>query len=355
VRSLIAPGVLAHPRAGRLAALYHAYVDNFVPVWDVVNWGFLGFASEYREEEIEHLPGVHRRVRRTHDTVAGRFDAVTLHPADGLDYHWEKRFVSTVDDLCRLAETPRSPIVWNCARWQEAERQVGDRGLPVLSLLHPLGGLLRNSDLETVYTWFHDEAPRLHRFLEAANRQTAAAAAGLLEAGIRAPFMTWAHELMIPPWAGTRLFDEFVVPYDTMVNRTIHAHGGRRRAHCHGRCGAFLERFAAMGIDSVEPLEHAPAGDVDLAEAKRTVGRRMLLSGNVADESFHRRLAADVREEVRQAICVGAPGGGFTLRTSGSDGGTGMIRDDADLVRAIGNCEVYILAALEFGQYPIQA
>ena len=30
-----------------------------------------------------------------------------------------------------------------------------------------------------------------------------------------------------------------------------------------------------------------------------------------------------------------------------------MIQDDADLCRAIANCEAYILAGLEFGRYPL--
>ena len=47
----------------------------------------------------------------------------------------------------------------------------------------------------------------------------------------------------------------------------------------------------------------------------------MLLSGNVASERFVMMSAEDVRREVREAIRDGAPGGGFTLKPSGSGPG----------------------------------
>ncbi|OPZ28702.1 MAG: methylcobalamin:coenzyme M methyltransferase [Lentisphaerae bacterium ADurb.BinA184] len=343
--------VLSHPRAARLRELAAEHVDNFVVVNSGVAWGFFGLPTQHVEEEIESVPGSHRRVRHTHTTPAGVFTAVTWHPTGGNDYHWEKRFVSTVDELRRLAEAPRRPLEWLRESWAESEARVGHRGLPMVGLMHPLGTLIRSADFETVYTWFLDEAPLVHRFLAATNEQVAATVETVLRGGMTSAFVTWAHEMMIPPWAGRRLFEEFVFPYDKRVNDVIHRFGGRRRAHCHGRCGAWLERFADMGIDSLEPLEHAPRGDVELADAKRRVGGRVLLSGNVADETFCRRTPQEVREEVRQAVQAAARGGGFTLKTSGSDGGTSMIRDDGDLARAIANCEAYLLAGLEFGRY----
>lgn len=351
----LSAAVLKHPRAARLQELVAEHVDNFVGVASGAAWGFFGLPSQYAEEEIERVPGSHWRVRHVQDTPAGRFTAVTWHPEGGNDYHWEKRYISTAEDLRRLTETPRPPVTWERNAWVESERQVGQRGVPFVSLFHPLGQLVRCTDFETMFTWFHDEPALVHRFLEVTNAVAAEGAELLLKGGMTSTFMTWAHEMMIPPWAGERLFEEFIFPYDKRVNDVIHRHGGRRRAHCHGRCGAFLERFADMGIDAVEPLEHEPAGDIDLVAAKRRVGHRMLLSGNVADEHFCRRTPAEVREEVRQAIMDGAQGGAFTLKTSGCDGGTSMIQDDAMLQTAIANCEAYILAALEFGRYPLRA
>ena len=124
--------VLAHPQAGRLRDLAAQHVDNFVCVNSGAAWGFFGLPTEYAEEEIENVPGSHRRVRHTHTTPAGTFTALTLHPAGGNDYHWEKRFLSTADDLRRLTAAPRQPVAWFHDSWAEAEAKVGSSGLPMV-------------------------------------------------------------------------------------------------------------------------------------------------------------------------------------------------------------------------------
>jgi len=341
----------AHPLAGRLVQLVDEYVDNFHWVNGPV-YGFFGFPAEYFEEVIEERPGEFRRLRHTQRTPIGDFTAITLHPADSRDYHWEKRYIATIDDLRRLAEAKRPPLQWDVAVWREGVAAVGESGIPASLLFHPLGVLVRQSAMEEMYTWFYDERETVHRFLANMNGWVADGIGSLLAAGVGGVFLTYAHEMLIPPWFGAALFDEFVFPYDQAVNAVIHRHGGRIRAHCHGRCGDFLERFVEMGIDATEPLEHTPAGNTDLADAKRRVGGRMLLSGNVCSEMFYRMTADEVRAEVKAAIAAAAPGGGFTLALSGA----GTDDDDLDefMPPVIKNCEVYIEAGLEYGGYPIK-
>jgi hypothetical protein len=54
---------------------------------------------------------------------------------------------------------------------------------------------------------------------------------------------------------------------------------------------------------------------------------------------------------VREAIEAAAPGGGFTLRTTGGTGGTGAVRNAEQLDRSIINLEAYMHAALKYGRY----
>lgn len=348
----ISPHAQKHPRAEGLLALIEEHADNFVGV-PGADFGFFGFPTRYTEEVIEDAPGQHYRLRRTHDTDAGRFTAITYHPAGDPDYHWEKRYVSTTEDLRRLTETPRQKVAWNRENWAEAVRDVGERGLPILGLFHPLGTLVRLADMHTMYAWFRAEPGLVHAFLAASNAQVAEAAEGMLADGIGPYFGVTAHEMCVPPWMGHDLFSEFVSPYDRHVNGVVHKRGGRIRAHCHGNCMDFLETFSAIGLDAVEPLEHSPTGDVDLAEAKRRVGDRMLLSGNIASEQFVSIDPPEVRRRVKDAIRAAGHGGGYTLRTSGGYAGTSVAMEDALMAHVLGNCEAYIMAGLEYGVYPL--
>lgn len=343
-----------YPGADQLAELIDTVADNLKWV-SGFDWGFFGLDAVYHEEIIEEVPGAYRRMRRTYDTPAGAFYAITRHEIGDLDpndYHWERRYIHTLDDFIRLVEADRRrPRPFNQAAYNTGCREIGTRGLPATSLSHPLGTLVRQGNLEEVYGWLLTERERIHRFLGDTTTQIVASLETLrgLELADPPVFTTAALEMLIPPWLGKDQFKEFVFPYDQAVNHALHALGGRHRAHCHGRCGAFLELFADMGVDGVEPLEPEPFGDTVLADAKKRVGGRMLLSGNIPSQSFYTLTDAEVRAAVRQAIRDGAPGGGFTLRETSGASGLGKTRDQ--IIRHLALTRVQIETALEFGRY----
>jgi len=346
-----------HPAAKRLVQLIDEYADNFYGCErKVYDWGLLGRSSTYTERIIEYVPGEYTRKELMHTTTAGCFTAITRQPDDpeaDADFHWEKRFITSSCDLERLLDVPLEVGPINVSAFMETVKQVGDRGLITFGLLHPLGQLVRNATMEEVYMWFIDCPDLIHRYLEKTTDYLVQVIDTMMNVGIGPYFGVAAHEMLIPPWAGPSLFEEFVVPYDKRICEVIHRHGGKLRAHCHGNAMMYLERFADIGIDAIEPLEGAPTGDCELAEAKRCVGGRMLLSGNIPSIYFNTWTAEQVREAVREAIRVCAPGGGFTLRTTGGMAGTSAVQNSEQLGRIIKNCEAYMLAGLEFGGYPI--
>ncbi len=352
----ISPAAKEFPEAKSIIEFIETEADNFHG-FPAADFGFLGLPTTYREEVIEDVPGDYRRMKRVHKTPAGEFYAITKHnydELDALDFHWERRFIHTLEDMERLAEAPFDPPPMDKERFDEFVDGIGDRGIPLITLHHPLGRLVRNSNMEEVYGWLLLEPKLMHRFLERANEQVAEAVAAMLESGIWPYFMIVAHEMLLPPWMGSKLFEEFVFRYDKVVNDTIHRYGGRLRAHCHGNCMDFLERMSEMGIDAIEPLEAPPMGDVDLAEAKRRVGDRMLLSGDIPSLRFLTMTREEVRQSVKEAIRQGAPGGGFTLRTTSANAATGSAKNKEQMIKILQNIEVYIEAAREFSAYPIQ-
>lgn len=345
------------PELERIVEFIDTQADNFIDV-GCVNWGFFGLDSDYSEEIIEDIPGQYRRIRRTHQTrEAGEFSAITRHTyphLDASDFRWERRFIDTIEEMARLADAPRSVRPFDAATYNRGVEQIGQRGVPCTSVMHPLGTLVRQANMVEVYGWLMLEPAIMHRFLEKANLQARDTVLAMGREGIEPWFTTYALEMLIPPWMGQRLFDEWVFPYDRMVNDAIHIIGGRHRSHCHGESMGFLERMVEMGLDATEPLEPPPFGDVDLAEAKRLVGDRMMLSGNIPSQDFLTCTPDQVREWVKDAIAAAAPGGGFSLRTTGGHAAIDPYLDRDTLAHIIRNVEAYIEAGLEYGEYPMR-
>ena len=320
------------PGADKISEFQEKEADNFRGVAGF-DWGFMGLDTAYTEEVIEDVPGKYKCLRKTHSTPAGTFTAVTRHfygDADPNDYHWDKRFIETVDDFKRLADADRKIRPFNLEEYNKGCAEVGNRGLPCTGLFHPLGSLVRCSAMEEVYIWLMTEERIVTQYLEKCTEQICGTLLSIKDKKLSDPpvFMTYALEMLIPPWLGKEHFNKLVFPFDKKANETVHRIGGRHRAHCHGNSGEFLELFADMGVDAVEPLEPPPYGDNILATAKQQVGKRMLLCGNVVSQAFYLDSfkVEDVRDLVKRAIADGAAGGGFSLKTTGGAVGNGKTR-----------------------------
>lgn len=345
----LSDSIRADPRCARLLDLAAEYSDPW-NYWQVP-WGWMGLSPDrpVEEEEIECRPGEFRRVRHTLTTPAGIFTAITWHPNNSPDYHWEKRYISTLDDLEAITGANHSPRSFNAVTLQaEARAHVGQDAFLTTGIPHPFGALVRNTDQETVYSWLALEPDRIHRFLEIQIRQIVAELQAF--SAIQEPqyFVQTGLEMAIPPWMGQAQFDEFILPHDSQIYAKIHRLNGKLRHHCHGNCMNFLVKMADMGIDGLEPLEPPPQGDVILSEAKRLVGDRMLLCGNITSPQFIFMTPEQVDEQVRQACADAKAGGGFILRTTGGDGG---FWNTPDPERVLRNNEQMIASWLKYGRY----
>lgn len=343
------------PGADKIREFQDKEADNFrgVPGFD---WGFMGLDTTYTEEIIEDIPGEFKRMQKIHSTPAGKFTAITKHLYDEMDpgdFFWEKRFIETIEDFKRITQAERKIRPFDLEKYNQGCGEVGNRGLPCTGHFHPLGRLVRCSNMNEVYMWLLTEKRIVMEFLERCTEQICDTLLSIKDKKLSEPpvFVTAALEMLTPPWMGKEHFNKLVFPFDKTANDAVHKIGGRHRAHCHGNSGEFLELFADMGIDAVEPLEPPPYGDNILAKAKKLVGKRMLLSGNVISQAFplDSFKVGDVRELVKRAIEDGAPGGGFSLRTTGGDVGNGKTKEQC--IKDI-ECNLALIDAWrEFGSY----
>ena len=103
-----------------------------------------------------------------------------------------------------------------------------------------------------------------------------------------------------------------------------------------GRYGARLEIISQMPRASVLWTFE----DIDMARAKKILGRNACIAGNVPASLMHAGTPAAVKEYCRQLIETCAPGGGYILT-----GAAGMNEGNPDILRA------FMEAAKEYGVY----
>jgi hypothetical protein len=124
------------------------------------------------------------------------------------------------------------------------------------------------------------------------------------------------------PYAGSgfispQFYRQFVMPYEGRIARAVRALGLPAYIHTCGAVDDRLELMVEAGFAGIECLDPPPLGNVELADAKRRLGGRAFIKGNV--DPVHLLLGGtieDVRKDVRLRLEAGKPGGGFILSTA---------------------------------------
>jgi uroporphyrinogen-III decarboxylase len=101
------------------------------------------------------------------------------------------------------------------------------------------------------------------------------------------------------------------------VTEAVKAAGVPVYTHTCGKLGDRLELLAETGTQGVDTLDPPPLGNVDLAEAKRRIGDRLFIKGNMNSIALLAcRSKADVVAHAAERIRAGKPGGGYILSTA---------------------------------------
>jgi uroporphyrinogen decarboxylase len=151
-------------------------------------------------------------------------------------------------------------------------------------------------------------------------------------AGDTGPLMSPAH------------FRELFYPGLCRVMKGYKDLGLRVIKHTDGMIWPLMDMIVDSGIDCLDPID--PVAGMDLAEVKQKFGRRIALKGNV-DCSHLMTLGTpeQVAAATRDALRIGAPGGGFILSSSNSIHSSVKPENYLAMLRTL----------KEFGTYPIRA
>lgn len=112
-------------------------------------------------------------------------------------------------------------------------------------------------------------------------------------------------------------FRTLYLPYIAEIVEAIKAAGLPAILHSCGHISGYLDDLVALGLDAIHPLQRT-AG-MELAAVKRDYGSRICIIGNIdSSRTLPFGTADDVAREVREALEIAMPGGGYVLASDHS-------------------------------------
>lgn len=156
----------------------------------------------------------------------------------------------------------------------------------------------------------------VHALAQEATEVTVATIRGAAEAGADVLMMAGDLAGELVPFFSLEHFRQYVRPYYEQVVTIAHECGLPIVKHSDGAMWPFMEDIVEMGFDGYNPIQPQC---MDIGEAKRVLGDRICLIGNIdCRDLLCFASEEEVESVVRQTLEVAAPGGGFVLASSNS-------------------------------------
>lgn len=200
---------------------------------------------------------------------------------------------------------------------QRHKALLGDKGAVAATVampgLHNMIGMF-DGKLEAVTYFVMDHPNLMDEFVAEQERYYLARLAASLEA--KPDYIELSNSGMLtlstPKWVR-----QYTLPALKKATRMCAEAGIPSELHCCGKERQIVEMCAnETDLNSINPLQPPPMGDCDLAEVKRTFGKRLCLKGNVGvTEPMLMGTPADVEKDVIRCLEAAKAGGGYILFT----------------------------------------
>ncbi|TFG97410.1 MAG: hypothetical protein E4H13_11045, partial [Calditrichales bacterium] len=124
------------------------------------------------------------------------------------------------------------------------------------------------------------------------------------------------------PYAGSSLisvaaYRNLVLNSVTTLAKAIRSVGGFSYLHTCGFIADRIRIFLETKVDGIECMDPPPLGDMNLMEAKRQIGSKLFLKGNIDSVNILLRgQDQEVDRIIRETLSAGMAGGGYILSTA---------------------------------------
>jgi hypothetical protein len=307
---------------GWTSATYaEAYVDA-VKYFGMDGWYIYGGLKEIRPEGApEFLDAITDRpeqkvVDRVCDTPKGVLTEREIYFAD--EPPW--RDLKPVKDLRRDYDRLRAFMGEGPWEWEEAYRDrhlIGDYGVYVgmVPVFQDWWFHHRQGGFEQTFVDFMDE-PELMEMIHEHWMEWALAYTRAMVKARPDEIMLGASSASLSV-SSPDIFRMYELPFIKRASRICKDAGIVSHLHICGKSWELVEIVAEeTDVDVMEPMEEPPGGNVDLKEAKRRVGNKLCIKGNINTFNFMMNATPEqVEEKCKRAIDDAAAGGGYVLST----------------------------------------
>lgn len=276
-----------------------------------------------RVEETGEGVTVHRRF----ESPAGSLTDRTRIPPPGGTYgiqpdpHVEEHLVKTHADLETLVYLARAwGRRYDLTGFRVQATAIGERGVVAIgssSALSDNAGWVY--PLDRLMVDCYEDPVFVNALLDVFHRPLLELYRAGLEQGAEMVYCSTYYESMSTGWS-PELYRLFFLPRIREQVELAHRYGAIYHHYDDGKARDTLPYLREIGVDLVSTICPPPAGDLDLAEARRIAGGSLCLNGGVDTVNvLWRGTPETVEHAVRAAIRDGAtPAGGYILGTSDS-------------------------------------
>lgn len=220
---------------------------------------------------------------------------------------WDKKpLVEDKKDVEKILSVPykvQKPDVEDFFKYKNRIEEKG--GLMYIFISTPAVCVSQLFRFEKFLVWCIAEKFTIVRLIETAFERIYEQLEYLLQKGAGPVFHFGGSEQATPPMMSPKLYDEFVVKYDSRLFNLVHRFGGYVAVHCHGRVGSILDKLIDMKVDLLDPVEAPPSGDIEIGEAKRKAKGKITLVGNIQINDMETCTPEEIDDKVKEAICSG--------------------------------------------------
>lgn len=286
------------------------------------SWNIDGYLNRYLVIPPKYIETVNKKADENTVIVDGRVETpygplrFQERLTRGLNTYWHvKPLVHSVDDLKKMFDIPfdfdPSVLTPYLEQYGAIRDSLGDRGILRIEYPSPIVAISAAMTLEDFLAMSITEKELFHRITQELTDRLLTITDALFSAmqamygGCDTIVNFGGAEQCTPPIMAPEAFDEYVVPYDSQIVAKIKSYGMPVNMHCHGKVKHALSAMKKIGVDSTDPVEPPPAGDVTYGEAREIAGDDLTLIGNLEFDELEYAAPARIRKRIQEIARYG--------------------------------------------------